>query len=244
MMGRFTALVVLLATGACASGAHAAPPATTPRRAGEADKNDTRVLIIGPEHERVRVARVSRGYLGVELTDLTPELREHFGAAKDNGVIVSRVVPNGPAAKAGVKVGDVITGVDGQPVGDSGDLRRLVRDKAEKQSADVQLVRNRSRQTVKVAVEHRPTGEIDLAGVIRQRPVVVDTVRINDAIQRAMRERQSRAQTEEKLQQRTRQLEERLEKLERELRERGHSGVTPPPTPTGKPPPTPPPAKK
>src|SRR5262245_50302044 len=59
---------------------------------------------------------VSRGYLGVGLTDLTPELRTHFGAPEDAGVMVSKVEPGSPADKAGIKVGDVLASIDGKEV--------------------------------------------------------------------------------------------------------------------------------
>jgi len=55
-----------------------------------------------------------RAYVGISLTELTPELREFFGAPKDAGVLVSSVAENGPAAKAGVRVGDVITSANGK----------------------------------------------------------------------------------------------------------------------------------
>ena len=62
----------------------------------------------------VRVGR--RGFIGVTLLEITPELRAHFGAPKDAGVLVSDVRADTPASKAGVEVGDVITSVDGKRV--------------------------------------------------------------------------------------------------------------------------------
>jgi predicted metalloprotease with PDZ domain len=70
---------------------------------------------------------VRRGYLGVELTELTPELRTHFGAPSDAGVMVARVVPDSPADRAGLKVGDILTALDGKPVASSWDVRARVR---------------------------------------------------------------------------------------------------------------------
>src|SRR5204863_4895709 len=61
-------------------------------------------------------------FIGVSVVDLTPELREFFGASKDSGVLVSSVADHGPAAKAGVRVGDVITSVDGKAVASLRDL--------------------------------------------------------------------------------------------------------------------------
>jgi len=59
----------------------------------------------------------SRGYLGVETIQLTPELREHFGAPGEIGVMVSRVAEGSPAQSAGLQVGDVLTAVDDEPIG-------------------------------------------------------------------------------------------------------------------------------
>jgi len=207
---------------ACGSAAHAAPP-TPP---GPRPVIARRVLVVDPA-----VAPVRRGHLGVELVDITPELREHFGAPKDAGVLVARVDADGPAAKAGVRVGDVITAVDGQKIGDDTDLRRQVRAKKEKELASLEVLRNRTRQIVKVPVELEETTELDLAGAVERRGgrVIVDPVRVRALVDRAMRnvevpqlrERlERRRELEDKLQQRTDALEQRLERLERELKEK------------------------
>ncbi len=60
--------------------------------------------------------RVSRGWLGIEIQEITPELAESFGLSDEDGVIVAGVLRNGPAFKAGVQPGDVITHVAGEAV--------------------------------------------------------------------------------------------------------------------------------
>jgi serine protease Do len=55
-------------------------------------------------------------FVGMQLVELTPELRLHYGAREDRGVLVLRVESNSPAAQAGVLVGDVLTEIDLQPV--------------------------------------------------------------------------------------------------------------------------------
>ena len=57
-----------------------------------------------------------RGWIGVEPSELTPELAQTFGIQTEQGVIVTGVLNNGPAAAAGLRPGDVITQVGGQPV--------------------------------------------------------------------------------------------------------------------------------
>jgi serine protease Do len=65
----------------------------------------------------------SRGRLGVSVQSLTPDLEEYFGATS-GGVLVSSVAPDSAAAKAGMKAGDVITSINGDRVGATGDLMR------------------------------------------------------------------------------------------------------------------------
>jgi Do/DeqQ family serine protease len=67
--------------------------------------------------------KVERGYLGVTIRNLDPTLAESFGVEGTRGSLVENVVPDSPAAKAGLKRGDVITAVDGRPVSSDGDLR-------------------------------------------------------------------------------------------------------------------------
>src|SRR6185503_6643365 len=96
-----------------------------------------------------------RAYLGVSLVDLTDELREHFGAPKDTGVLVSSVEDGSPAEKAGIRVGDIIVGVDGKDVESSGDLRRGLREKKEGDTVRVEVMRGRARQTLVTTVVER-----------------------------------------------------------------------------------------
>ena len=70
-------------------------------------------------------------FLGVELTRLTPELRAHFGVPEDRGVLVARVVDESPAARAGIRTGDILTAVDGVAVESTGSLVRAISARAE-----------------------------------------------------------------------------------------------------------------
>jgi len=74
----------------------------------------------------VKDDQVTRGWIGVEPNDLTPELAETFGVKAAAGVIITGVLQNGPAAQAGIKPGDVITGVGGKKVGTVSELLSTV----------------------------------------------------------------------------------------------------------------------
>lgn len=91
-----------------------------------------------------------RARLGIRLDDLTPQLAEYFGA-KDGGVLVSSVTSDSVGAKAGLKVGDVITSINGDRVRDSGDLFDELRDKSGE--VTIGLVRDRKEMTLKATLQ-------------------------------------------------------------------------------------------
>jgi len=70
----------------------------------------------------VKEGQVTRGWIGVEPSELSPELAETFGIKATRGVIITGVLQNGPAALAGIRPGDVITSVAGKPVRDVSEL--------------------------------------------------------------------------------------------------------------------------
>lgn len=113
---------------------------------------------------RVRTPRpvAEGGYLGVELLDLTPELREHFAAPRDQGVLVARVVAGSPAAKAGLEVGDVVVAVGEQKVHDSWELSSEIWRRGEGESLSLGLVRDRRPQKVQATVERRVREGVDV----------------------------------------------------------------------------------
>ncbi|MGO4393077.1 trypsin-like peptidase domain-containing protein [Variovorax sp. M-6] len=74
----------------------------------------------------VTAGKVTRGWIGVEPNDLSPELAETFGVKASAGVIITGVLQNGPAAKAGVRPGDVITGVGEKNIGNTQELLSAV----------------------------------------------------------------------------------------------------------------------
>ena len=93
-----------------------------------------------------------RAYLGVTLVDLTSELREHYGTPKNAGVLVGSVEDGSPADKAGVRVGDIITAVDGEEITSSFELRKALREKKDGDSVRIEALRGRTRQTFVASV--------------------------------------------------------------------------------------------
>ncbi len=107
--------------------------------------------------------QVRRGYLGVSLTDLTPELRAHFGVPEGAGVMVSRVESGSPAEKAGIRVGDILTSIDGSDIGTSWDVRSKVRDYTDGQQVPLEVWRDGRAQNMTLTVVQKERPEIDLS---------------------------------------------------------------------------------
>lgn len=87
--------------------------------------------------------------IGVSTVELTKQLADYFGIADGKGVLVTSVTEGGPAAKAGLRAGDVITAVDGEAIDSPGDISRAINRKKE---GDITLtvIRNKSQQTIHV----------------------------------------------------------------------------------------------
>jgi serine protease Do len=92
--------------------------------------------------------KVVRGYLGVGIQDLTPELARAFGLKNGGGVLIRDVSPDTPAAKAGLKKGDVILQVNGQPVNEPDQLKVQISQFAPGTPTKLQIWRNGATQDV------------------------------------------------------------------------------------------------
>lgn len=104
--------------------------------------------------------KVSRGWLGVLIQEVTYELAESFGMEKPYGAAVLEVVKGSPAEKAGIKIGDVIVNYDGKVIERSGSLPPMVGRTKVGTAVDVKIIRNGKKKTIKVMVEEL---EADLA---------------------------------------------------------------------------------
>jgi membrane-associated protease RseP (regulator of RpoE activity) len=157
-------LALCLGTGA----AQALPGDNKDDKNGKQVKQQHRIVIVDKDgKQRVLegegvIPMVRRGYLGVGLTELTPELRAHFGAPENAGVMVSQVEPGSPGEKAGLKVGDILSAIDGKDVASSWDVRARVRDFEDGQQVPLEVWRNRKVQTLTAAIAMRERSELDM----------------------------------------------------------------------------------
>jgi serine protease Do len=100
--------------------------------------------------------RVTRGWLGVSIQPLTAELARSFGAKDTKGVLVSDVVPDSPAAKAGLKAGDIMLEFDGKKVEAPSDLQRSVGFTQPGQDSKMKVWRDQTEKTVDVKIGEAP----------------------------------------------------------------------------------------
>jgi len=106
--------------------------------------------------------KVSRGWLGVVIQEVNKDLAESFGLDKPAGALVAQVLENGPAAKGGLQVGDVILSMNGQPIVMSADLPHLVGSLKDGEKAKLEIIRNGKRQTLEVGVGAMPDDDADI----------------------------------------------------------------------------------
>jgi len=101
----------------------------------------------------IKYGKVSHGYMGIGISDVTPENSRFFDLKKAEGALVTQVEPNSPGAKAGLKTGDVITELDGQPVSDAGALQVEVGQKRPGTTIKLGVIRQGKNVTVPVTLE-------------------------------------------------------------------------------------------
>jgi membrane-associated protease RseP (regulator of RpoE activity) len=169
----------------------------------------------------------STGSLGADVQDLTEDLRSHFGAPSDAGVLVGAVEPGSAAERAGLKVGDVIVSVNGEDIEASWDLMGALWDKQSGDTVELEVVRDRKDLKLSTELTDDDLPQVMTHGgrmgvhhfnlpQIRQIPQIYigggahgfgfSTGGNDDLVERL-----------DKAEDRVRQLEDRLEKLEKKL---------------------------
>ncbi len=98
--------------------------------------------------------RIRYGYLGIEMTDLKPEVQKYLGLENSDGVLITRVQEGSAAENAGIKVYDVITGVEGKPVKSGGDLLKEIATREVNSSVKLSLWRSMGGKKVEPKEKH------------------------------------------------------------------------------------------
>ena len=99
---------------------------------------------------------VTRGWIGVAVQEITPELAESFKLGKIQGVLISEVVRSGPADQAKVKAGDILTSADNKPIIDSSSMLETIAALQPGKSVTLKLLRNQREVVVQVKIGRRP----------------------------------------------------------------------------------------
>ncbi len=121
--------------------------------------------------------KVRRGWLGVYIQDVSPDLAESFGMEKPVGALVARVVEDSPAAKAGLKAGDVVVAVEGQEIQISGDLPPRIGRLQPGSEATLTVVRDGKRRKIEVKVGSREAAAAGAGGEEKPQEVLGMRVR-------------------------------------------------------------------
>lgn len=147
-MRRLSALLIAAGLAAAPAGAVAGTPSSAPASPPVAGAPDT---TFEWTTEKPR--------LGVMIMTLTPELRTHFGAPDHSGVLVARVEPGSPAARAGLVVGDVVVDIRGHSIDDAGDVRAALATIGKGQGVAIKLIRDRKPVTVQATMASDVTSD-------------------------------------------------------------------------------------
>jgi serine protease Do len=107
---------------------------------------------------QLKTGKVVRGWLGVMIQDITPELAESFKLKESKGVLISDVVPDGPAEKSNLERGDIVTRFNGKEVENAHALSRLVAATPPDSKVSLEIIRDGKTSTLQVAIGTMPEG--------------------------------------------------------------------------------------
>ncbi|MCB2231740.1 PDZ domain-containing protein [bacterium] len=163
-----------------------------------------------------------RGYLGVQIDDLSPQLGEYFGVEKARGALVTEVEKDSPASKAGLKAGDVIVSLDEETVYDSRDVTDLIREKKKGDQVAVTVVRDRKEVKLNATVDETDDSTYGLLRLPDLPDIDVNVpkmhgLRFGDT--KAIFESEDFQKEMQELREELRQLQSELEDLRLELQE-------------------------
>jgi serine protease Do len=117
----------------------------------------------GVMEQILKTGKVSRGYLGISIQNVTPDLAKVFKLPNTNGVLIGDVSADSPGAKAGLQKGDVVVGLNGQPVADAEDLRLRVSQTAPGSAVKLDVLRDGQKKQLTATLVELPD-KIETAG--------------------------------------------------------------------------------
>jgi serine protease Do len=129
--------------------------------------------------------RVTRGWLGVGIQGVTSQLAESFGLKEKKGALVSQVFKDGPAARAGIKQGDIILEFDGKEIGNFGDLPRIVASTPVGKSVTIKVFRKGQIISLKATVAEMEE-KIEVAKAPSGKPLGITVQNITPEIARSL----------------------------------------------------------
>ncbi len=208
------------------------------------DGEDPKVFVVGDHVNPLILGLGQRTYLGIGMIDITPELREHFGVDGESGVLISEIGADSPAAEAGLRAGDVLTAIDGEPMARSGQVIRDIGRREDNETVSLEVWRDGKMMNVGATLETRERTHADLGRMLRRvaplpeipkvppippidldqlnhRVIEIETAKIDEALSR-VRERLDSPEWKARLEEmasRRHGLEERIHELEERLRE-------------------------
>ena len=124
------------------------------------------VKVLGAGGARV-ISLSPRTFLGVETSNLTPELREHFGVSSDAGVMLSKIVEDSAAEAAGLAVGDIITRVEGDEITSAGRLGRAIRGRQGGDAVEIEYWRDGEMHYTTATLQERERCTFDIGDSLR-----------------------------------------------------------------------------
>jgi hypothetical protein len=225
------ALLILLSTAgvAAAVAEEPAPPPPPPKAVDDDVEVDVRIAPVAGGERRVFVVKGKDGdkpfvkwigakgaFLGVHLTELTADLRRHFGVPEEAGVMVGKVVDDSPAMNAGLKVGDIITAADGESVDGAWELQRAIMDHEAGEVVQLEVWRDGQVQTIEATLEERERPKLELGHMEMYVPEPPDLEGLeDDAMRKALQAYKMAVPLQEE------ELEKMMHKLEKALAKSG-----------------------
>jgi serine protease Do len=120
------------------------------------DDDDLKRIIIPKAKGYWGSSWCDRPWMGIEMQGLSDQLREYFKVGDDTGVLISEVIEDSPAEKAGLKAGDVIIEMNGDDIESSSDVIEVIEDMEVEDEVSVVVMRNKKKKTYKVTLGERP----------------------------------------------------------------------------------------